>query len=460
MRCSKAWRIIFLLCAVSLLSSLAVLSTSPAPDPMPTYLLSDGEELRKETSRPGRDLVRLDGKGEPSSRRSCKSAGAAPDGPAAPSAGSLALSPPEKNSVALVHARRKPTCPKKFIFVNTHTYGRHHNQLQEFMNIIIWGERMGRTAVLGYFRADHRWVDPSELYDFSGIRDRYCVITAKELADALPLGRTVAACFGQGVAGTPLKRIGGGKAIKCSMQPHVPAHYNTRRATNTTAEFLPRILRAQEDMLVLSGQIAFFLRPGLADFSAIFGLLKPAAEIADEVAAFVRRSPFMASGGVFSIHLRQRERDCLKEVGEAREDGAAWLTGMSRDDWTIVETQCAITTKHVVALLHRLGLCLDREQPMFLASDHENRLLEQALVAHGAVMYEGGKFHTREHGGLKGLAVDFFLLVQGAYFTGNQLSSISQNVCFMRLGQGLSCDGFLEPLARYLVRDISQVVVS
>ena len=378
----------------------------------------------------------------------------------APSAGTLVLNPSELGRVRLIHSRIRPTCPKKYIFVNTHTYGRHHNQLQEFMNIIIWGERIGRTPVLGWFRADHRWVDPADLYDFSLIRERYCLVTPKEFADALPSGRTAAACFGQGVSGTPLKRLGGGKAVKCAMQPHVPAHYNTRRATNTTAEFLPRIAGATEDVLVLSGQIAFFLRAGLAEFATIFSLLGPSKEIAEEVMSFTKQKLLASQGRVFSIHLRQREKDCLKEVGEAQEDGARWLLSMSDDDWKVIRTQCAITTRHVTALMHRLSLCLDREQPMFLASDHENKELERALVSSGAVMYEGGRFHTKEHGGLKGLAVDFFLLVQGAYFTGNQLSSISQNACFMRLGQGKPCNGFVEPLARYLVRDLATVRVA
>jgi hypothetical protein len=241
------------------------------------------------------------------------------------------------------------------------------------------------------------------------------------------------------------------------MQPHIPAHYNTRSGTNTTALFLPRILSAKEDVVVVSGQIAFFLRPGLSEFAAIFGLLKPAPEIAAEVMAFSKqRLPGPADGKLFTIHLRQRERDCLKEVREAREDGGAHLHRMTPADWKVIETQCAITTKHVAALFARHGLCLgSREAAVFLASDHENLALEKALVERGAVMYDGGRFHTREHGGLKGLAVDFFLLIRGDFFTGNQLSSITQNVCFVRLGRGLACDGFVEDITRYFARDLS-----
>ncbi|CUG87096.1 Hypothetical protein, putative [Bodo saltans] len=54
-------------------------------------------------------------------------------------------------------------CPHKYLFVNTHTYGRHHNQLQEMMHLAAWAQRLGRTAVLGWFRFSRRWGSSSRL---------------------------------------------------------------------------------------------------------------------------------------------------------------------------------------------------------------------------------------------------------------------------------------------------------
>ena len=349
-------------------------------------------------------------------------------------------------------------CPTKYVFVNTHTFGRHHNQLQEFLNIAVWAKRFGRTAILGWFRHNHKWMDPSELYDLSDIMQHYCLITPAEFQKRNGGAKVDAICFGQGIADTPLKRYG---KIKCSMSKDVGAHYNVRHGMNITEGFLPKLLEAKETMMVLSGEIGFFLRCGLESYAAIYSLLQPAKEIADEVEAFLRRALWDDSHGgpkpYFGLHLRQREKDCLKEVYESFEDGVMDLASVNADERTVIKTQCAMTVAHVAALQQSLGFVPKGntlDGAMFLASDHENMVLENSLVAAGAIMYKGGKFHTKELGGMKGLAVDFFVLTRGKYFTGNQLSSVSQNVCYIRLGRGEACHGFVPSFSEYHARSL------
>ncbi|CUG87097.1 Hypothetical protein, putative [Bodo saltans] len=217
---------------------------------------------------------------------------------------------------------------------------------------------------------------------------------------------------------------------------------------------------AQDTLVVLSGELAFFLRPGLAEMAALFGLLEPANHVRDAVNIF-KRAQFgtEAIPPYFGIHLRRREQECLKEIGESREDGGELLKPMDDDArgwgravethgraWRIVSTQCAITVDHVKALMSSLRLLMDH-QLMFLGSDHQDMKLEKALVDRGAVMFG-------DDGGLLGLSVDYFMLGEGKYFTGNQLSSITQNVCYRRLGRGQGCNGFIPSFSYYHSRNV------
>jgi hypothetical protein len=136
----------------------------------------------------------------------------------------------------------------------------------------------------------------------------------------------------------------------------------------------------------------------------------------------------------------------MKELAESRADGGAWLADVRPSDWEVVSTQCAITVDHVHSLMASLRLSIDH-QLMFVASDHQNLALEKALQLKGAVMQEKGD-------GLRALTVDFFLLQEAEYFTGNQLSSVTQNVCFMRLGRGRGCHGFIPSFSRYHSRPV------
>jgi hypothetical protein len=345
-------------------------------------------------------------------------------------------------------------CPQKYLFVNTHTYGRHHNQLQEMMHLAAWAQRLGRTAVLGWFRFSRRWVPAQEFYNFTRIMESYCVITPEEMvqrigrAERSSLTPTVA-CLGQKFDDTPLKRLLKGPAkMKCRLDPSIPSHYNTRNGMRITQEYFnSHVTKAQETLLVLSGELAFFLRPGLAEMAALFGLLEPANHVRDVVTAFKRKNFGSAEiPPYFGIHLRRREQECLKEITESREDGGELLKAMDDDAWRIVSTQCAITVDHVKALMASLRLLMDH-QPMFLGSDHQDMKLEKALVDRGAVMFG-------DDGGLLGLSVDFFMLGEGMYFTGNQLSSITQNVCYRRLGRGRGCNGFIPSFSYYHSRNV------
>ena len=107
---------------------------------------------------------------------------------------------------------------------------------------------------------------------------------------------------------------------------------------------------------------------------------------------------------------------------------------------TSLQAQCRMAPRYVSSVIADNGAS---HHAVFVASDHQNVTAETALTSqlHAATMYRG-KFPTKELGGMKGLATDFFLLVGARWFAMNQVSSISQNACYARLGR--ACSGCLQ----------------
>lgn len=282
-----------------------------------------------------------------------------------------------------------------------------------------------------------------------------------------------AMCLGQGTKATPLAKV-----VKCVMAPNVPAHYSSKTGFGSTKEtFYGKLILEDPtvrdaDFLGVSGEIAFFMRPGIIEMSRLLASIKPSMLVKLELTNFFRGSAMLAPNAVvakfwelpratpgneyFALHLRQREKDCLKEVNDNFEINPELSKKLSEKQQQFVRTQCAIPVSHVEEnLLQRYEISRTATK-FFLASDHENMVLEKSLVEnHNAVMYSG-KF---DHKSLQGLAMDFFLLVGGKYFSGNQLSSISQNVCMMRLGLGLNgCHGCVVNYALQVYNPIDDVV--
>jgi hypothetical protein len=85
---------------------------------------------------------------------------------------------------------------------------------------------------------------------------------------------------------------------------------------------------------------------------------------------------------------------------------------------------------------------------MVLASDGQNPVFDKSLTS------SLGALRTAPIPGLLGLALDYFILTQSNLFTGNQLSSVSQNVFLHRLGNGLPCNGVVPQYLLYHARPL------
>jgi hypothetical protein len=388
------------------------------------------------------------------------------DGPGA----TLKLTP--RAIAAVTMGVQRQECPRRYVFVNTHTFGRHHNQLQEMLNLAIWARSLNRTAVVGWFRHSHKWTPMDSLYDFSALQRDYCVVSVATFASEWKtVADKSAVCVGQDIKSTPIKAY-----VRCRLLPGVPAHYDARYGVTSTKPFIglatsePSVTAAT--FLGLSGEIAFFIRPGLLEQVAASMRVQPVPEIVEEARSFAAKAGLRLDGSsedpsaaratatstassrpapYFALHLRQREKECMKEMNHSWTDSQGLLSGLTEETRRRISGQCAVTVAQLDDMLAALGLTVGDKGALklYLASDHQSVALEQALLRRGAIMYEGGKYHTREMGGLQGLGVDYTLLLRAHRFTGNQLSSVSQNCCFHRLGKGLPCDGFVADFTLY-----------
>ena len=418
------------------------------------------------------------------------------------------------DAVRRVRRPDSPRCPDdRFVWVNTIFFGRHHNQLQELINIILWARTMNRTAVLSMFWFNREWHDPSLFYNFTRIMQWYCVVDVATFARQWVSKRRSnrsrpSYCLGQGVADTPMRSV-----ISCRIVPGVPGFYDVRRGVSITGGFVHRFLTdaplRDAPFLGLGGEIAFFMRAGLEEHAAIFGLLEPADVVEDRVramfaspdgASLLKPSSFTRSivampvavsdggahgsalrepGSYFAVHLRRREAECAKEMADSFIDGVAldgYFENVCPKDRRVIRRQCHLTADGVIDLLRNLqgqpssyekpvnaaplnrvtalAITIDRV-PLFVASDRQNPAVDDALRKQGAVFAP----MTNASGSavLADLSLDYFLLSheEAAYFTGNQLSSVSQNVCYRRLGRGQACHGFHREFAEYHARNVA-----
>ena len=393
-------------------------------------------------------------------------------------------------------------------------FGRHHNQLQGMLNIAMWARTLNRTAVLGMFLLDASWHDPSLFYNFTRIMQQYCLVNAATFAtqwqSSTRRNRDHSSyCVGEtGVEYTPTAQV-----VTCIMYTRIPGFYDVRRGVQLTEGVVHRLLTdpplRDAPFIGLDGEMAFFMRAGLVEHAAIFGLLDPADVILDRVRAMFmspdgavlqKPSPFTRRrggppadangtstrlrelGSYFAVHLRRREGGCGHEMTVSFTDGLSldgYFENVCAVDRRIIRRQCQLTADGVLDLLRylqgqpssyerndteaetapRRGISMISlgDMPLFVASDRQNAAVDEALRKQGAVFAPVAAGAGGGSEVLADLSLDYFLLSheEAAYFTGNQLSSVSQNVCYRRLGRGQACHGFHREFAEYHARNVA-----
>ncbi|ORC91124.1 uncharacterized protein TM35_000061290, partial [Trypanosoma theileri] len=353
-------------------------------------------------------------------------------------------------------------CPDRYIFVQFKHAGRHHNQLQMMMNIIMWAERLNRTAVLGPFFVKNEWVSHSDLYNFSEIARRYCVVSIdtmrKRLSSRIPLTPVTIACFDGDMCRNSLMHFDFKvktnlvKIVELSAPwNYVDAHFYLKRC------FLRYPKKSKAHIVIINYIAAFMMTRGLSDHAAIYGLLRPSALIAQRVKRFLNHS-FGPRGRFFAVHKRHREMTCNDFLTESLPQLRTHFGVTLRSEREqLIRAQCNISIPYLAALHASLGLRLF-SYPMFLAHDGQDPYTVPQLKARGARVYEKEHYAQYEDCayGLCALAVDYFVMTEAEYFSGNAVSTVSDNVCFVRLGRGKACHGMEPAIIRMFSYDVRE----
>ena len=273
---------------------------------------------------------------------------------------------------------RRQVCSNKYLTVNTHTWGRHHNQLQSVMHGLLAAHILNRTFVIGHFRHAKKWYSVKDFYSFQEISKHFCVV---DFSDRKLKAIHDVHCMGQSIEETPFgKHIG----AKCKRNTFAKAFDNTKFkdfVAKAVTQFTddPQVRGA--DLINLSGQLAFYMRPGLHLMSIGYGLLQPSQSVGEEVSSFIKRA-FGEGSEFVSIHLRYREGTCFKELE------TDFLKSFKISDalFESLQEQCKVNhayTKKMLALSLGTAAAVSGVEPnafpfpTFLASDHQNKTVEQ-----------------------------------------------------------------------------------
>eukprot|EP01059_Diplonema_ambulator_P014631 TRINITY_DN25560_c0_g1_i2.p1 TRINITY_DN25560_c0_g1~~TRINITY_DN25560_c0_g1_i2.p1 ORF type:complete len:349 (+),score=46.55 TRINITY_DN25560_c0_g1_i2:100-1047(+) len=199
-------------------------------------------------------------------------------------------------------------CPDKYLTVNTHTWGRHHNQLQSVIHGLLMARLLGRTFILGHFRHAKAWHDVRDFYSFEELGRYFCIAEMADVAAKLKHEKSIA-CFGQDIHDMP---IGKHLHLKCDPKAHFPKSFPIPGFKTVIQDVVPKLAAAAHRIINLSGELAFFLRPGLPYMAVGYGLLRPSAAVRDEVQRFTEAT--FKGQDYIAIHLRYREGTCAAEI--------------------------------------------------------------------------------------------------------------------------------------------------
>ncbi|KAH9584047.1 hypothetical protein LSM04_003484 [Trypanosoma melophagium] len=380
----------------------------------------------------------------------------------------LRLTEAEQQRVAQLQARvvsfnrngSHLVCPERYIFAHFRHAGRHHNQLQMMMNIIMWAERLNRTAVFGSFYVKNKFVHYHLLYDFSEIERHYCVISLinmrRRLLSRGLLHRSTVSCFDFHNCATFRQVVSvsrGMRSVRTTKVTSVNEMYPTAEVLRS--RIIPLLTNADDTLIILGAGTSFTMRRGLAENAAIYGLLRPSVWVAQKVKQFLNHS-FGPRGRFFAVHKRHLEMTCNDYVTRSLSHLRTHFgVALIREREQVIRAQCNISIPYLATLHTSLGLRLF-SYPLFLAHDRQDPYTVPQLKKRGARVYEKEHYAQYEDCayGLCALAVDYFVMTEAEYFGGNAVSSVSNNVCFARLGRGKACHGTEPALIRMLSHDV------
>eukprot|EP01062_Namystynia_karyoxenos_P024345 TRINITY_DN19478_c0_g1_i1.p2 TRINITY_DN19478_c0_g1~~TRINITY_DN19478_c0_g1_i1.p2 ORF type:complete len:446 (+),score=161.17 TRINITY_DN19478_c0_g1_i1:99-1436(+) len=311
-------------------------------------------------------------------------------------------------------------CPQYYLYYGNMPRSRHSNHLASFVAALALARMLNRTLVVPPFTQDNREWALADLYDTAPLQaagfcmERESEWTAREKRAKGASDGIAAGCIAmRGIATLPRSAQ---RSLRCRQTAMVER--KKELAVNL------RAIRSLSRARVLTVPLTVYLSE-LLDAGCVWGLLRPAAHLRQAVASFARSLPSKYS----AVHLRGLERSCADRAKKFSPDP------VTRRE---VERQCAMDASYVLPLLRGSG----GGEKFFLADDGQRPQVSAELRAAGGVSYSGPLR------GLEAALVDFWLLAGAELFIGNQMSTLSVNVCRVRTGQGRPCNNFVRWLGR------------
>ena len=165
--------------------------------------------------------------------------------------------------------------------------------------------------------------------------------------------------------------------------------------------------------------------------------LRPSALIAREVQKVQRQLP----ADYLAVHQRTfgDRPPCRAVLGWFWQKYHKQVPAANRSrDPPVAMTECEMPPEYV------LQYRAEGQSSFFLGTDNYHPKHTQALLGVGAIRYTGTSLPAPTNV-IGSMLVDTWVMVQARSFIGSPLSSLSWNVCKLRLGQGLGCGNLPNP---------------
>eukprot|EP00755_Sulcionema_specki_P038519 Sspe_Gene.111053::Locus_92250_Transcript_1_3_Confidence_0.500_Length_954::g.111053::m.111053 len=270
---------------------------------------------------------------------------------------------------------------------------------------------MNRTLIVPPFFQDGRRFRFGDLYDTSSLASpTFCWVDLTVFVATLGRDEKVpAGCMA--MQGASVDKIDNpGHVFSCkkvaSVKKKKELDHNVRAA----------VLLHGERVVIMP--IAIYLG-SLIDTKCIWGRLRPVSRIQKAVDTF-RANHLPAR--YTAVHLRGLEQSCESRSKKFAPDE------VTRES---IRRQCQMSTDYVLSMVPQ------NTDHFFLADDGQRPEVTKRLKAKGGVT-SGTALR-----GVEAMLIDFWLLVGAEVFVGNQMSTLSVNVCRVRTGYGKHCDNFL-----------------
>ena len=368
-----------------------------------------------------------------------------------------------------------------FFFGNN--WGRHFNHVTSVVAALVLSRAANRTLILPVFSLEKKIYTMDDLYNVSKLFDirssPYCVLSEYEFhtleLESLKSRSDGNVPVAKGARIDVEAMCVSMRGIK--MHPQKPQKFNFNCVNEVFIKYKKNLTLFYETVVLNTRSPAYrarFLTVPLVIYyaevlpkemtSCPWSLIQPHGVVRKAV------DVFSGLGATIGIHMRSLEGSCKSRVA-----------GFPLEQRLQLEKQCAPTKEYIEEILSRTSAMVRlQDATVIIADDGQNQSMARSLLAQvprgvrpqdlleprtrspfryreyfttlrkGLIATTGHVFpflmNPQSYASIEGflvVQVDFWLLALSDVFIGNQMSTLSQNVCRWRLANGNICNNFV-----------------